>query len=460
MHPAGAAAEPARPPRGTPSPPWLARLAARLSSRAAPDAIDYAVAVGCFACFTLPLLLGLTSRIGSPLAVASFGVLAATPLIVRRRWPIAALAAVTVVLVVATFAGVRFTPFVSNAGPNFAIAVFTVADRCPRRSALAAASIAAVATWVVLPLGILLHPGQDQDAVQLLAALPAWVAGDIVRVRRRYRQRLELETRRRAAEQDRRIRAEERLRLSRDVHDVVSHSLSMIAVRSGVARMLLDEQPAEARVALATIETASRSALDDLRQLLRRIRDPGAQEDTALATLGDLPGLVGRLRDSGLDVSLQRAGEPRAYSTAVEMSAYRIAQEALTNVVKHAAGARTSVTVSHGQAELTIAVTNEGPVPPPHQQPKQPHRQPKQPHQQPKQPHQQPKQPHQQRKQPQPQPQEEQQQQPAADTASPGLGIVGMRERVAMLDGQFTAGPRPEGGFAVVARLPVQDHRQ
>ncbi len=269
--------------------------------------------------------------------------------------------AVTVVLVAATCAGVRFTPFVSNAGPNFAIAVFTVADRCPRRSSLVAASIAAVATWAVLPLGVLLHPGQGQDAVQLAAAVPAWLAGDIVRVRRRYRQRLELESRRRAAEQEGRVRAEERLRLSRDVHDVVSHSLSVIAVRSGVARLLLDEQPGEARVALATIETASRSALDDLRQLLRRIRDPGAEEETAaLPTLGDLPALVGRLRDSGLDLSYRCLGEPRTYSTAVELSAYRIAQEALTNVVKHAPGARASVTVTRGEAELTIAVTDDG----------------------------------------------------------------------------------------------------
>ena len=198
---------------------------------------------------------------------------------------------------------------------------------------------------------------------------------------------------------------------------MVSHSLSVIAVRSGVARLLLDEQPDEARAALATIETTSRSALDDLRQLLRRIRDPGAEEGIpALPTLGDLPALIGRLRESGLDLSYRCLGEPRTYRTAVELSAYRIAQEALTNVVKHAPGARASVTVTRGEAELTIAVTDDGP-------------------------------------RPQPQPQS-----PAA--ASPGLGIVGMRERVAMLDGQFTAGSRPEGGFAVVARLPVQEHGQ
>jgi signal transduction histidine kinase len=357
-------------------------------------------------------LAGVASRIGSPLAVAVFGVLAAAPLVARRRWPVATVVSVAVICMAATLVGVRFTPFVSNAGPNFAIAVFTVADRCDRRSSLTATLLAGLATWAVLPLGIHLHPGQDQDAVQAVAAIPAWLAGDIVRARRIYRRRLELETHRRAAEKEGRARAEERLRLSRDVHDVVSHSLSMIAVRSGVARLLLDEQPGEARAALSAIETASRSALDELRHLLRQIRDPAAGDEIATPVLGDLPGLVGRLRESGLDLSYQCTGQPGAYSMALELSAYRIAQEALTNVAKHAPAARAWLEVAHGPSELTITVTDGGPGPP----------------------------------------------EPAARSA--GLGIVGMRERAAMLDGQLTAQARPGGGFAVVARLPVADRRR
>jgi signal transduction histidine kinase len=403
--PAGAAAGPG----DAAAAPWFARISARLQRRAVPDVVDYVVAAGCFAGFTLPVLAGLTSGIGSPAAIAGFGVLTAAPLIVRRRWPVATLAVVGICYVAATLAGVRFTPFVSNAGPNVAIAVFTVADRCPRRASLMAASTVAVITWLACPLGIYLHPGQDQDAIQAAAAAAGWVAGDIVRTRRTYRQRLELETRRQAVEIQARARAEERLRLSREVHDVVSHSLSMIAVRSGVARLLLDERPAEARVALATIETASRSALDDLRQMLRQIRDPVVGDDTAMPTLSDLPLLVDRLRESGLRLSYVCTGQPRAYGTALELSAYRIAQEALTNVVKHAPAASASVEVAHGQAELTIAVTDDGAGPPP------------------------------------------------PDPKSPGLGIIGMQERAAMLGGQLTAGPRPAGGFAVVARLPVAD---
>lgn len=400
------------PPAAAASPPWFARLSGRLTHRAVPDAIDYLVAAGCFAAFTLPVLAGVASRIGSPLAVAGFGVLAAAPLVVRRRWPLATVVAVAVVYVAATLAGVRFTPFVSNAGPNFAIAVFTAADRCDRRSSLTATIMAGLATWAVLPLGMHLHPGQGQDAVQAVAAIPAWLAGDMVRARRIYRQRLELETRRRVAETQGRARAEERLQLSRDVHDVVSHSLSMIAVRSGVARLLLDEQPGEARAALSAIETASRSALDELRHLLRQSRDPAAGEETATPGLGDLPALVDRLRESGLDLSYRCTGQPGAYSMAPELSAYRIAQEALTNVAKHAPAARARLEVAHGQSELTITVTDDGPGPP----------------------------------------------QPAAPSA--GLGIVGMRERAAMLNGQLTAQARTEGGFAVVARLPVEDRRR
>jgi signal transduction histidine kinase len=391
---------------------------ARLRHRAAPDVIDCAIAAGCFAAFTVPVLAGPASRIGSPLAVTAFGILAAAPLIVRRRWPLVSVALVTAVCVAATLAGVRFTPFVSNGGPDLAIAVFTAADRCARRPSLTAAIAAAAVTWAVLPLGISLHPGQDQDAFLLFTVIPAWLAGDMVRVRRGYRQRLEQESRHRAADREARARAEERLRLSRDVHDVVSHSLSTIAVRSGVARLLLDEQPEEARSALAAIESASRSALDELRHILRQTRDPAAAAETATPALGDLPALIGRLRRSGLDISYQSAGPPRPYGTALELSAYRIAQEALTNVMKHAPGARARVSLEHGPEQLTITVTDDGPG-------------------------------------------------PSHGAGGPtgfgpagfgptGFGLTGMRERVALLGGTLSAGAGPEGGFAVVARLPAQ----
>ena len=390
---------------------WSARYSGRLRTRPVPDVIDIAIAMACFAGFTVPTLTGLASRIGSPAAVAGFGVATAAPLIFRRKWPVAVVAVVAACYLAATIAGVRFTPLVSNAGPNLAIAVFTAADRCGRRTSLAAAIAAAAATWAVLVLGIRLYPGQGQDAVLALAVIPAWLAGDVVRARRGYQHRLEVQSRREAAEHDLRVRAEERLRLSRDVHDVLSHSLSMIAVRSGVARLVLDEQPEEARVALSAIETASRSALDDLRQLLRQIREPAPDREPATPALADLPGLVERVRQSGLDVRYLRAGEPAAYGAALELSAYRIVQEALTNVVKHASATSASVEVAHAGSCLTITVTDDG----------------------------------------------------SGDSrppGPPGLGVAGMRERAALLGGELTAGARPRGGFAVVAQLPVKSAGQ
>ena len=388
--------------------PWFAALSRRLSTRAVPDGIDFAVAGACFAAFTVPVLAGWARGAGSPLAVAGLGLLAAAPLTVRRRWPVLSLAAVTVVYLGAAAAGVRFTPFVSNAGPNFAIAVFTAADRRDRRSSIAAAAAASLATWGVYLLGREFHPGQGQDAVQALAAIPAWIAGDIVRTRRRYRDDLAVQSHRETEERERRVRAEERLRLSRDVHDVLSHSLSMIAVRSGVARLLLDEQPAEAREALAAIETASRSALGELRQILRQVRDPG--DEPIAPVLADLPALADRMRASGLNLSYRCPGGSVRYSAALEHSAYRIAQEALTNVVKHAGATTVQLEVRSGPSELVISVTDDGPG-------------------------------------------------PFRATAPGGLGITGMRERARMLDGELTAGPGPDGGFQVVARLPATGTR-
>jgi len=401
-------------PASTPGPPLLARLwprlADRLAHRAVPDLIDVAIAAGCFVAFTVPVLVNGGSS-GRPGTEAAFGALAAAPLIFRRKWPVTVVLVVAAVYVAAALADVAFTPFVSNAGPDLAIAVFTAADRSPRRWSLAAAGLAAGATWASLPIAVHLHPHHGQDAVQLVAVIVAWPVGDMVRALREYRRQLELLQRRRAAEELQLARAEERLRLSREVHDVVSHSLAAIAVQAGVGRLVLAQQPAQAGAALTAIETASRSALDELRNLLRQIRDPQDAAEAATPTLSELPALIGRLRRAGLDVSYHSSGQPQPYGTVVELSAYRIAQEALTNVTKHASGARARVEVEHGADELTVTVADNGSPDP---------------------------------------------LRPAADG---GLGIPGMRERAGLLGGTLTAGPGPDGGFIVTARLPVQTAR-
>jgi signal transduction histidine kinase len=389
-------------------------LAARNSQRRTPDLIDLLIAVGCLAAFSGPVLSGLAAGAGSRLEIAVFSVLAAGPLTFRRRWPIAILAVLVIVYASSTLLGVQFTPFVSSAGPNLAIAIFTVADRYDRRTSLLAYGLAALATWAVLGLGIYLHPGLDQDAVQAGVMIPGWFVGDAVRTRRNYRCALASQADRQAAQTEARIRAEERLRLSRDVHDVVSHSLSMIAVRSGVARLVLDERPGEARAALTAIETASRAALDEVRQLLRQIRDRGQDASGEGPVTSDIPGLVRRFTDSGLDVTYRGGpAELGSYGAAVEMSAYRIVQEALTNVTRHAPGACATLQVTRNEDQITIAVTDDGGGREPDAE-------------------------------------------PASLGGRPGLGIAGMRERALLLGGVFRAGPRPGGGFEVVAILPAE----
>jgi signal transduction histidine kinase len=395
-----------RPAPAGPGAPWFARLGSWLGSRPAPDALDALIAAGCFAGFTLPVLLVPAWGAGPRWAIAVLAALAAAPLIARRRQPVPAVAILTGVYVAAALAGIQFTPFVSCAGPNLAVAVFTLADRCPRRVSVPVTAAACVVTWAVLGPALHLHPGLDQDAVQAAGMIPAWIAGDIVATRRHYRRSLAQEGVRQQAEREARVRAEERLALSRDVHDVVSHSLSMIAVQSGAARLVLAERPAEARAALAAIETASRSALDEVRLLLRQIRAPGPAAAGRVPGLADLAGLAGRMQAAGLDVSYDCRGPDRDYPAGVGASAYRIAQEALTNVSRHAPGARATLAVRLTAAAVTISVTDDGgraaPGPP-----------------------------------------------------GAGLGLAGMRERALMHGGELRAGPRAEGGFEVVAVLPA-----
>lgn len=371
------------------------------------------VAVACFGLFTLPLLVGVVSGQGSPGAIASLGVAAAAPLVLRRVAPIPVLGVVTVVLIVAALIGVRFTPFVSNAGPALGVAVLSVADQFPRRRSLAISGAALVLIAIAQLVAFRTHREVDQDLVQPLVAIPGWLIGHTVQTRRRFDRRLRAEAEARAKEAERRIRAEERLRVSADVHDIVSHTLSMIAVRSGVARVVLDQRPDEARRALAAIERASRSALDELRAALHSLRDAGDRGTVdplaAHPTLSDITTLVENARANGCDIAFSPT-PTAAVPPLVEESAYRIIQEALTNVVKHAGRVAITVEVTRGPAELSVSVVNAGGDPPAAAR-------------------------------------------PAASGA--GLGLAGMRERVALHGGTLTAGPRPAGGFAVLARFPV-----
>ncbi|MFC9438289.1 sensor histidine kinase [Nocardia sp. NPDC057030] len=394
--------------------PWHQRLPVlrHRPGDAGPDAIDIGIAVACFAVFTVPLLAGTVSGIGSLPAIAIFGAAAVLPLIFRRRWPLAVLVTVAVVLCLAALLGVRFTPWVSNTGPAFGVAVLTLADRRTRRESLLATGAALVALYIVGWVATDLHPDQEQDFVQLLIAVPAWLIGDMLRTRRDYRNSLAAQQRQWAAAEERRIRAEERLRVSRDVHDLISHTLSMVAVRSGVARLLLDEQPGEARQALGAIETASRSALNELRRVLAQTREPEQRLDQDEPGLAEVAALIDGLRHDGLVVEYHVTGEPVDCPALLQTTVYRIVQEALTNVIKHAHTDRARVEIRHAPHELTVSVADDGPVAEVAERP---------------------------------------------DGSGSGLGLVGMRERVSLFGGRFEAGPRAEGGFAVTACFPIDE---
>jgi signal transduction histidine kinase len=242
----------------------------------------------------------------------------------------------------------------------------------------------------------------------------AWLLGHFAHNYRAYAGRLEertAELERAREELARRAVTEERLRLARELHDVVAHAMSVIAVQSGVGAHIADTQPKEAAKALVAIEATSRAALEELRRLLGVLRqaDEPQGELAPVPGLGDLDGLLAEVAKAGLAVRLRVEGRPAPLPAGVDLSAYRIVQEALTNVVKHAGPATAQVVVGYRDQEIRVEVTDDG---------------------------------------------------RGAVTSvgdgrvGSGHGLIGMRERVAAFGGDLEVGPRPGGGFRVAARLP------
>jgi signal transduction histidine kinase len=329
------------------------------------------------------------------------------PLAARRRFPGTVLA-----LCVASglaVAALGLSPIIL--GLAILVAVYSVAaygDRWVSLAGLAAAELGSAA--------VQLTPGRFQTPTVVSNALvigAAWLLGHFVGVRRAYTARLErtAELERTRAEQARRAVAEERLRLARELHDVVAHSISVIAVQSGVGAHVAQTQPEEAAKALAAIEATSRAALIELRRLLGVLRQEGEpQGDLAPAPgLADLDGLLAEMAKAGLGVRLRVEGTPSPLPAGVDLSAYRIVQEALTNVVKHAGPARAQVTIGYRHQEVRVEVSDDG----------------------------------------------RGVTAPTGDgRARVGHGLIGMRERVQVFGGDLEVGPGPVGGFRVAARLP------
>jgi signal transduction histidine kinase len=332
-------------------------------------------------------------------------VLSGAALALRRRWPLPVFGVVTALL--ALYAARNYA-----GGPVYAafgIALYSVAISTDRRRALLLGAAGVVALFV--PHITLARRGAGWVPLLFLS----WVAGivffgDAARNRRAYFAALEqrahdLEQSR--EEEARRQVAEERLRIARDVHDVVAHSIASINVQSSVAAHVMDQQPERAREALLAIKQASKEALTDLRAALGQLRQE--DEDAPLApapALSQLDALVATAAQAGVPVEVSVRGEPHPLPPAVEATAFRIVQESLTNVVRHAGPARATVSMTYAASAVELEVVDDG---------------------------------------------------KGANGAagSTGHGLRGMQERAASVGGRLEAGPRPgAGGFRVWARLP------
>ena len=261
-------------------------------------------------------------------------------------------------------------------------AYFTLAALLDRVGPATAATIAAHLGWLLLVLSV----------------------SEIALAARQRRQAAE----RTRAEEARRRAGEERMRIARELHDVLAHNISLINVQAGVALHLMDEQPGQSRTALVAIKQASNDALGELRSVLDVLRQGDEAPPRAPASgLTQLDSLVAGAGATGLEVRTRVEGLPRPLPAGTDLAAFRIVQESLTNVTRHAGPASATVLVRYGPDDLTVRVDDDG-------------------------------------------------RGPVAATG-PGNGIRGMRERVAALGGELTTGPRPGGGFRVQARLPIDE---
>ncbi|MEW1656447.1 sensor histidine kinase [Streptomyces sp. NPDC093707] len=352
-------------------------------------------------------------------ATVVLAVLACGALVLRRRLPRTVLAA-TGVLTIVELVLQSDDPRAPVAGASV-IALFTVASRTDRPTTWRIGAL----TCVVLTAAAMFFGHRAWYAPENLAIF-AWTgmaaaAGDAVRSRRAYidaiRERAERAERTREEEARRRV-AEERLRIARELHDVVAHHIALVNVQAGVASHVMDNRPDQAKQALAHVREASRSALEELRAtvgLLRQSDDPKAPTEPAPG-LGVLDQLIEGFVRAGLPVALELPSEPRpALPASVDLTAYRVVQEALTNVHKHAGdGARATVRIARTDAALTVAVLDDGRGAGPDG--------------------------------------------PAEGAvAEPGggHGLIGMRERVQALRGTVVTGPRAAGGFQVRVTLPL-----
>jgi signal transduction histidine kinase len=363
------------------------------------------------------------------------------PLIWRRSWPVPVLLASGAARITYDVLGFGYAPFQIAT----TLAFFTVMERSRPAIRWITVILTAVGTTISE-----ISPGHTQpyDAtVSAFVILTAWYAAVLSRARRAYIQEVEDRATQAEAERDdgaARAAAEERTRIARELHDVVAHHVSLMAVQAEAATSLLPGRPADAARSVEIIAATARQALTELRRLLGVLRGPSDHLETAPSmSLAGLGAVLDQMRGAGLPVELTVLGTPIPLAPGIDLTAYRIVQEALTNTLRHAHGSRADVTLRYEPGFVTVSVTDPGP--------------------------------------------------PAANGSGPGangsgpgtngaasrtygagagassggggggglprsggFGLAGIAERVASCGGNLAVGPSPGGGFAVTARLPAQ----
>jgi signal transduction histidine kinase len=382
---------------------------------ARPLLVDFAIAAG-LTLLSIITVFGGATDIGAAGGGVGFLflLLETAPLAARRIWPVPVWI-ITLAATVGHFLVSTGSPSTIRATLGALIALFTVSERYERRL-----SVWALAVTFVLVGGLIViragFPAGLGGLVQISVAVGVpWILGTWARERRAYTAMAEArataaETRR--DEEARRAVVEERERIARELHDVVAHNLSVIVIQAGAGVRAFPQQPDRSLGTLEAIESTAREALGEMRRMLSLLGPAdGASELTPLPGLANLGGLVERIRAAGVEVELRISGDPRPINPAVDLSAFRIIQEALTNTLRHSGSKAARVHVGYEAAAISIEVTNDGPgndrsvIP--------------------------------------------------VEGAHPGRGLVGMRERVNLFAGDFEAGSLPDGGFRVAARIPV-----
>jgi signal transduction histidine kinase len=326
-------------------------------------------------------------------------VLVHLPLVLRGRAPVVVCCVVHATWLVYITSG--YWPVVCSFGPM--LAVYTVASLRPMRISVPCAALMGV-TWIYA--GVVSHMASWPSVVGQAVVYPAvlWRFGVVARRSAELTRQL----RREQAERARREVAEERGRIARELHDVVAHHMSVISVQTGLARFVFDTDRQTARTALDTIDATGKEAFEELRRMLMVLRADDGAPAGPMPGLARLDEMAERVRAGGVPVALTVEGTPRPLAPGVGLCAYRVVQEALTNVLKHAPGASAEVRLRYEPHQLTVSVTDngEGVI-------------------------------------------------PDRLRTEGGHGLLGMRERAKLYGGQISIGPQDQGGFAVRLALPT-----